>query len=461
MTPKPAGRSSRTATTAKVVLTWAMSLVGPSCVVPSRAAVEVDAMVLHIAVPNDSLTAALLTLTCRVDDGSFKPRVRVEEKTIEASLRPDDAGNYEASFPAARAEINAGPGEHNAECQAAVTMFISSFDRGVNMTFSDERPTAQIVKAYDRSTFDVRYGLEQGSCRQFLVNGGSHASQSYTHWALDTDRCAPDGRACPAGQVHDMNDGRCRWARNVGKFGRDPGDCAVGDVPADKPCPFGPIKDVVVDGVPSRSAVIGALHRVPLGAYLTAPGELQEGEKQARIEVGAGFWVMESEVTVAMWNALMPGDQHRVTACATCPVVNVSRDDALAFAEAASARDGVRYRLLTANEWQWAAFGGQRAYYAGADTHDEVAWHAMNAAGRPHEVCKKAKNGFGLCDMSGNAAEWVTGNHASGDGLAYGGAWNTFPRGVAIGAKTRIFPTHQARTVGFRLAADAPPAPAP
>jgi sulfatase modifying factor 1 len=74
---------------------------------------------------------------------------------------------------------------------------------------------------------------------------------------------------------------------------------------------------------------------------------------------------------------------------------------------AASTRDGVTYALPTEAQWEYAARGGQSFVYAGGDTVTEVAWVADNAGSTTHPVCQKARNGYGLCDMSGNVWEWT------------------------------------------------------
>ena len=37
----------------------------------------------------------------------------------------------------------------------------------------------------------------------------------------------------------------------------------------------------------------------------------------------------------------------------------------------------------------------------------DVAWYSDNSGSKTHDVCGKTKNGYGLCDMSGNVYEWV------------------------------------------------------
>ncbi|MEC7984427.1 MAG: SUMF1/EgtB/PvdO family nonheme iron enzyme, partial [Myxococcota bacterium] len=72
------------------------------------------------------------------------------------------------------------------------------------------------------------------------------------------------------------------------------------------------------------------------------------------------------------------------------------------------------WRLPTEAEWEYAAKGGSRNEkykYAGSNNCSSVGWFAeeLDDYEGPHTVCAKRKNSLGLCDMSGNFAEWIWG----------------------------------------------------
>lgn len=126
-------------------------------------------------------------------------------------------------------------------------------------------------------------------------------------------------------------------------------------------------------------------------------------------------------VTVGQWNALMPGDRR--SGDATLPVTGVSWDGAVAFCNAASARegrtaayDGERwvaeadgYRLPTEAESEHACRAGTDTAWSFGDDEaklGEHAWYAENSGGAVHPVATRLPNPWGLYDLHGNVWEW-------------------------------------------------------
>jgi eukaryotic-like serine/threonine-protein kinase len=91
------------------------------------------------------------------------------------------------------------------------------------------------------------------------------------------------------------------------------------------------------------------------------------------------------------------------------PVVNVSFDDATAFAAWRSKRDGVAYRLPTEQEWEYAARNGERddLYPWGPEWKEGAAVlkEATPAAVGSREA---GKNRWGVFDLVGNVWEWTS-----------------------------------------------------
>jgi serine/threonine protein kinase len=91
------------------------------------------------------------------------------------------------------------------------------------------------------------------------------------------------------------------------------------------------------------------------------------------------------------------------------PVVNVSFEDATAFAAWRSKRDGVNYRLPTEEEWEYAARNGERSdlYPWGTDWKDNVAV-LKDATPSPVGSRPGGKNKWGVLDLIGNVWEWTS-----------------------------------------------------
>ncbi|PLY13023.1 MAG: hypothetical protein C0631_15165 [Sedimenticola sp.] len=158
------------------------------------------------------------------------------------------------------------------------------------------------------------------------------------------------------------------------------------------------------------------------------------------------------------------------------PVINVSWEDATAYAEWLSAETGRRYRLPTESEWEFAAAGGSESYYWwGYDLDPGKAncfncgsiWDGASTA----PVGSFEGNGFGLHNTAGNVMEWVADCYfpsyqgAPDDGSAWveddcrertirGGAFNK--PGDALRTTNRSRHDYDAKLfiLGFRVARD-------
>ncbi len=224
------------------------------------------------------------------------------------------------------------------------------------------------------------------------------------------------------------------------------------------------------------SPTFGTMQWIPAGTFMMGSPAWNVfalgDESHHRVTLTKGFWLMEHEVTQGEWQAVMGENPSSVKACGpTCPVEQVSWDDAVAFIERASARDGVTYALPTEAQWEYAARAGSTFTYAGSDTAVDVAWTSENAEGSTHPVCQKERNGWGLCDMSGNVWEWTadgyaaypsgaavdpTGPNEGASRVLRGGSWADDPRLARVAFRTFVDPGFRYRYLGLRLSRTVP-----
>ena len=129
------------------------------------------------------------------------------------------------------------------------------------------------------------------------------------------------------------------------------------------------------------------------------------------------------------------------------------------------------YRLPTEAQWEYAARGGNGSpgnyTYSGSNNVDDIAWYSSNSGSKTHEVGKKAPNGLGLYDMSGNVWEWcwdMYGSYSSGaqtdpvgadsgsSRVGRGGSWYFLAGSTRSSYRGSHGPVNRDDGIGFRLA---------
>ena len=120
------------------------------------------------------------------------------------------------------------------------------------------------------------------------------------------------------------------------------------------------------------------------------------------------FAIGRTEVTQALWEAVMGSNPSYFTGDPNRPVEQVTWDDCQEFIAKLNEMTGRTFRLPSEAEWEFAALGGKHCHgyqYAGSDDVDQVAWYRQNSDRGTHPVAEKLPNELGLYDMSGNVKE--------------------------------------------------------
>jgi len=146
---------------------------------------------------------------------------------------------------------------------------------------------------------------------------------------------------------------------------------------------------------------------IPAGVFMMGSTYGMSNETPVhRVAIGQPFYMGKYEVTQGQWQAGM-GHNPSFKKCDTCPVNQVSWDDAQLFlAQLNERNDGFYYRLPSEAEWEYACRAKTIGDYAG--DLDSIAWYYKNSGSgyNAHPVGTKQANGWGLYDMHGNVMEW-------------------------------------------------------
>jgi formylglycine-generating enzyme required for sulfatase activity len=166
---------------------------------------------------------------------------------------------------------------------------------------------------------------------------------------------------------------------------------------------------------------------------------------------------------------------QKVSLCPNNPVEQVSYDDAENFITMLNSKNGMKYRLPTEAEWEYAANAGSQAAYSFGENENLLSEYAIfteNSGSTTHPVgslrsLANAPGPNGLYDMYGNVSEWTQDFYIkSPEGginpkgpiwgtyflkVVRGGAWYSSPRFMRSASRHNFEPKSRLFYLGFRL----------
>jgi len=127
---------------------------------------------------------------------------------------------------------------------------------------------------------------------------------------------------------------------------------------------------------------------------------------QHRVQIQS-FAIGKYKVTVEQWQAIL-GDVSIFSDNKKLPITHVSRDEIKLFIVKLNERTGLKYRLPSEAEWEYAARAGTSTKWSFGDDESKLgkyAWYDGNSEDQIRTVGQKLPNNFGLFDMHGNVLE--------------------------------------------------------
>jgi formylglycine-generating enzyme required for sulfatase activity len=227
------------------------------------------------------------------------------------------------------------------------------------------------------------------------------------------------------------------------------------------------------------------LERVPSGeSEIGSPYGFVDERPIFTVKISRDIFFMNSEVSQALYRAIMQKNPNVKDSCLDCPVTNVNWMDSIIFANKLSLVAGftpcykinndliswengiecLGFRLPTEAEWEYAARAQSEHTYSGAMDSTEVAWFNGNSGLKLKSAGRLKPNDFNLFDMNGNAWEWCWdryGDYVSGvfkdpigsrDGGSHvirGGSYQTGL--TTVSGRAEHNPDGKALDIGFRL----------
>lgn len=253
--------------------------------------------------------------------------------------------------------------------------------------------------------------------------------------------------------------------------------------------------------------------RIPAGHFIIGNSNGQPDQKESVVEIKEPFWMLQTEITNAMFRTIFPDHDSRhidqqwkdhifpgyKANKDEQPVIRVTWEQANEFCSELSIKTGLNIQLPTEEQWEWAARAGSEneMYFGDADAnfskYENLADYTlrdlavvgvdpkpMKPKGRlfkaynfvpkvekyndgvlvPEGTAMYKPNVWGLYDMLGNVGEWTSSNYSyegySGEPagelkVAKGGSWRDRPKHATAATRDGYLPFQKVFNIGFRV----------
>jgi formylglycine-generating enzyme required for sulfatase activity len=243
------------------------------------------------------------------------------------------------------------------------------------------------------------------------------------------------------------------------------------------------IEHFVISSAPYTNSLGMTFILLPAGTFIMGSPEEELGRDsnegpQHQVTLSQPFYMQQTEVTQAQWEAVMGSNPSSFSGCPTCPVESVSWHDVQSYIAQMNLRGEGTYSLPTEAQWEYAARAGSTmAFYNGGITEtgdgydpnlDAIGWYGYNSGDETLPVAQKTPNAWGLYDMSGHVREWCqdwrdddyyssnpatdpTGPSSGTFRVQRGGSFGSYAGNCRSANRGSAFPSYVFDSLGFRL----------